>query len=431
MKASVRAKSLVMGILASRLYPGLLRLRGRLGRRGPPTVHYFHQVDDPYSHLAVQKLDALRQRYRVNFSIHLANAPTAVEQGDSQRFSQWALKDARSIASDYGTSLPEGTDQPSLDAITAAQRRLAHYVGVNGNHDFAASAIEAGEALWRGEPATTDPPDASDPHSVVAQGSMLRSKLGHWLSATFFFEGEWYWGVDRLLHLENRLCDLGLSNDPGTICVPRPSPEPLKSGDASHIVLEYFPSLRSPYTAISFDRTIDMVNRTGVTLHLRPVMPMMMRGIPAPRQKQLYIVKDTRREADFYSQPFGKIVDPIGEPVKRAFALLPFMSSIDADVTYCSEYLKAAWAEGIDITQDEGIRHVVEQCGVSWQDASRHFNNPDWQPLLEANVSEMLDAGLWGVPSFRVSGGNTDEPFSCWGQDRLWRVESEIVRRAG
>ena len=97
-------------------------------------------------------------------------------------------------------------------------------------------------------------------------------------------------------------------------------------------------------------------------------------------------------------------------------------------VEYCSNYLKAAWAEGVDITTDNGLREVVERAGASWESASKEFNNQDWQPLLEGNVNDTLDAGLWGVPSFRVTGG--DQPaFSCWGQDRLWLVETEIARR--
>ena len=36
------------------------RLRG-----GQPVIHYFHQVDDPYSHLAVQMLKPLGERYGV------------------------------------------------------------------------------------------------------------------------------------------------------------------------------------------------------------------------------------------------------------------------------------------------------------------------------------------------------------------------------
>lgn len=29
-----------------------------------------------------------------------------------------------------------------------------------------------------------------------------------------YYEGEWYWGIDRLHHLEDRLNGLGLSNKP-------------------------------------------------------------------------------------------------------------------------------------------------------------------------------------------------------------------------
>ncbi len=84
--------------------------------------------------------------------------------------------------------------------------------------------------------------------------------------------------------------------------------------DASAVTLEFFPSLRSPYTAISFDRAIALAHsEPEVKLMLRPVMPMMMRGVPAPRAKQLYIMTDSKREADYYGQKFG----PSGRPFWR------------------------------------------------------------------------------------------------------------------
>ena len=159
-------------------------------------------------------------------------------------------------------------------------------------------------------------------------------------------------------------------------------------------------------------------------------MPMMMRGVPAPRTKQFYIMTDSKREADYYGQKFGPVVDPFGEPVKRAFALLPFMIEQGLSVDYCANYLRAAWCEGLDITTERGLKQVVEETGANWQKAQNQFNNDVWETLLEDNVSDMLDAGLWGVPSFRVTGGTIEEPFCCWGQDRLWRVESEISRRS-
>ena len=411
-----------MGFIASDTRRQIARIRGRLGRRGQPTIHYFHQVDDPHSHLAVQKIDALANRYKVRFRFHLAQNPTDHEQGDALRFPVWALRDARAIASDYGTELPQNVNQIERHQVEHAESYLSRYLS---DSDFAREAVAIGHRLWSG-----DPIEALPASSAAAEGSALRTKLGHWLSATFYFEGEWYWGVDRLVHLENRLRDMDLSNSPDEICVPRPTPEPLVDKNASAVTLEFFPSLRSPYTAISFDRVIALAERTQVKLKLRPVMPMMMRGVPAPRVKQLYIMTDTKREADYYGQKFGPVVDPFGEPVKRAFALLPFMTEQGLSIDYCANYLRAAWSEGVDITTERGLKQVVEETGANWQAAKNQLANSVWEPLLEDNVSDMLAAGLWGVPSFRVTGGTIVEPFCCWGQDRLWRVESEISRRS-
>lgn len=359
----------------------LIHFRGRRSRGNEPVIHYFHQVDDPYSLMASQKLEALRERYSVEIITHAVSLPAPEYQGDASRFRDWAIRDAQTVASFYGTTLPE-----SFDDI--------------------------------------EPEDAA----LTKKGDALREELGHYLSGTFYFEGEWYWGVDRLFHLENRLISIGFSNDPSSICVPRPEPESATGCNAGAITLEYFPSLRSPYTAISYARTMDLVERSGVTLKLRPVMPMMMRGIAAPRPKQFYIMTDANREAQYYRVPFGNIVDPFGEPVKAAFALLPYMQRIGCDIEFCGNYLNASWAEGIDVTIEKGLRLVVEESGGNWLDAMKAAD--DWEAVLEDNVQDMLDGGLWGVPSFRVTGGNRDDDFCCWGQDRLWRVETEISRRS-
>ena len=380
MNPAVYIKQQLMGFMVSDTRRSIAHFRGRLKRRSKPVVYYFHQVNDPYSHIADQKLDQLRDRYAVDFISRWVSMPEAVFQGDSSRFRNWALRDAKTVAPFYGADLPD---------------------------DFA-----------------NTPPQRLEETDA---GNRLRKRLGHYLSGTFYFEGEWYWGLDRLFHLENRLISSGLSWDPDSICVPRPEAESATGVVASYITLEYFPSLRSPYSAISYDRTIDLANRSGVTLKLRPVMPMMMRGVPAPRAKQFYIMTDAKREADYYGIPFGNIVDPFGEPVKRAFALFPYMREIGRDVEYCSNFLRAAWAEGINITTDAGLKSVVTESGGNWKEAMKR--NDDWQSLLDNNVTDMLNEGLWGVPSFRVS-GVSEEAFSCWGQDRLWRVETEISRRA-
>ena len=73
----------------------------------------------------------------------------------------------------------------------------------------------------------------------------------------------------------------------------------------------------------------------------------------------------------------------------------------------------------------------MERAGLDWAEGRRRLGQDGWQAELERNLSELNEAGLWGVPSYQVSGGAKSGAFSCWGQDRLWRVEAEIAARAG
>lgn len=391
----------------------------------PAAVHYFHQVDDPYSHLAVQKLDTLRSAYSLPFEVHLCSAPAAQFLGSEQHFDHWALRDALSIADAYQTQLPENATAPSNEAIRSANNSLA---GVIDRADFADIAIETGNSLWSGLPLDANAA-TGDGLAAVETGNQLRTRLGHYLGGMFYFQGEWYWGVDRLRLLEARLIEEGFNNDDSGIRIPEPVAADTSGLQAQHIQLEYFPSLRSPYTAIGHDRVLALIARSGVSVKLRPVMPMMMRGVAAPPAKQRYIMTDAAREGRAHGAPFGKIVDPFGEPVKQAFALFPGAMALNAGMEFVTAYLRAAWMDGTDITNEAGLRQVAQQAGIDWQQLLKAGEGTNWEAILDDNLNAMLEAGLWGVPSFRVSGGNDEQPFACWGQDRLWRVENEIYRR--
>ena len=414
-------KKFFMSALISNTRLNFSRLKHRIKRKGIPVVHYFHQVDDPYSHLAVQKISMLKENYDISFKFHLCGPPSKDEQGDSSRFHSWALADARNISEHYRTKLPRGINKISGNQKIVAEEELSRELD---GHHFTETAIDLGKKLWSGQTLPLTGSKTIEP----TRGSNLRKKLGHWLSATFYYEGEWYWGVDRLLHLESRLVEAGLGSANAPPCVPRPhesSGEPFEEKD---LTLEFFPSLRSPYSAICFDRVVALANETGVKLKTLPVMPMMMRGVKASRSKQFYILTDAKREAVYYGQAFGPIVDPIGEPVIEAFKLLPAMIKMDKETEYCDNYLKAAWSEGIDITRPEGLKKVVERTGVSWNNVTEKKEASGWEAILDKNLSRMLEFGFWGVPSFNLTGGDAED-FSCWGQDRLWLLRHEIEKR--
>jgi 2-hydroxychromene-2-carboxylate isomerase len=410
---------------------GRRRLTGR-----PHVVDYFHQADDPYSHLAAQVLGRLRERYDVAVAPHLVGPPSDDAAPERERLDAFARKDAADVAPYHGLDFPAGAARPSDDALDLAQRLLTAAIA---DGSFERDAIRIGDALWRGgrpaldAVASTLPPAAPDAtRAALAADDALRARLGHYLGATFHYGGEWYWGVDRLWHLERRLQSLGVlrARQPADPIVPRPAPE--RAGAVAgecRLRLEFFASLRSPYTAIVFRRVLALPTRLPVDVVVRPVLPMVMRGLPVPTAKRLYIVLDTKREADDAGEPFGFACDPVGRPVERAFSLHPWACSQGRGAELLAAFTRAAFAEGVDTGEDDGLRHVVEQAGLSWAEARPHLDREGWRDALEENRRALLDAGLWGVPCFRLVGTGGAPDFCTWGQDRLWLVEAEIRRR--
>lgn len=417
--------------LRRRLAEGLRFLTGQ-----PHRVHYFHQVDDPYSHLVAQLLEPFLERYDVELEVHLVGPPADAAAPDRERLVAYSRVDAQRIAEVRGLYFRDPGAQPSPELLGLATSVLA---GAKSASSFAALAPRVGEALWDGDAGTLRALNkdqagipAAQIQALFASGNALREKLGHYLGAVFHYGGESYWGVDRLGYLEKRLIGLRRLRQSAThLLAPRleVSRDRIDAAGAG-LTLECFVSLRSPYSYIAMPRTFDLVARSGVKLVLKPVLPMVMRGLPVPQAKSMYITLDTKREAESVGVPFGRICDPVGQPVERAFSLYPFAASKGRGGEFLLAFCRAAFAEGIDTGSDAGMRKVVEAAGLSWAEAKKNVDPEKWRPELEANREEMLAMGIWGVPSYRLRGPAGQEDFCTWGQDRLWLIEDEIRRRS-
>ncbi|MGH0030421.1 MAG: DsbA family protein [Myxococcota bacterium] len=407
------------------------RKRRRAGE--PHRVLYFHQVDDPYSHLAVQTLERLRRAYDVELVPTLTARESGTNAPEPELLAAWARRDAADVAPHYGLSFPANAATPAPEQVRLAERVLA----ASDPRDFAERAVLVGAALWSDDKdgmarLVADLPlaEESEARRLAEAGRERRSKLGHYSGGTFHYAGEWYWGVDRLCHLEARLAELGARRDGAGAVAPRPAIDAGDVRDASYLTLEFFPSLRSPYSAVAFDTTVELAKRTGVTLRLRPVLPMVMRGVPVTLTKGRYIFSDTVREAELLGVPFGNLVDPIGKPVEDGFSLFPWARERGKGAELLSSFMRRCFTEAVDPTTHAGLRRIVEGAGLSWEEALPVLGNDDWRDELERNRLAMLDLGLWGVPSFHLRGPDGEPDWSAWGQDRLWRLAQEIRRRA-
>lgn len=401
---------------------------------GLHSVEYFHQVDDGYSHLAAQLLAAFADRYDVRLVCRLVPGPGGRNAPEPEMLSLLSPDDAARIAPHYGLDFPETTGRPDTELVELATRILAN--AATDSNAFARTAPLVGEALWSGSANAMQSladqyglADAETAQAVVAAGERQRTALGHYSGAMFHYGGEWYWGVDRLYHLENRLIELGVGRSSGGQLAPRPPTETGPVVDDGSLTLEIYPSVRSPYSAVAFDAAVDLAKATGVRLVVRPVLPMVMRGLPVTRTKGQYIFSDAAREARAGGQTdWGNYYEPIGEPVRRCYSLYPWAVGQGRGIDYLSAFMAAAFRQGVNTGTDAGLRRVVEAAGLRWDEAQTVVDNDDWQDEIEANRLAMYEFGLWGVPSFRLLDASGETRFRAWGQDRLWLVSREIQR---
>ena len=406
-----------------RIKRNLFETRRRLSGN-PHTLHYFHQIDDPYSHLVAQLLPVLQSAYNLKFVVHMVMPPPNEYAPERAALENYSRRDAAKIAPFYGLSFTDLGHQPSNTCLQLAQRALA------ASSNPLIALTEIGEAYWNNDSnllermALVSERKASE---MLKSGTKMRDLLGHYLGGMLYYGGEWYWGIDRLPYLEDRLiAQRFLNHGCRRVTQFQTRPAFMAQPAKRRLTVEFYPSVRSPYSYVSMPETLDLPNHYPINLVVRPVLPMVMRGLPVPRRKGLYILGDTKREADRIDVPFGKIADPVGEPVERCYSLFAWADEQGKGGAFLLAFCRLAWAQGVDMKTDAGMKKAVEAAELDWQEAQALLGNDDWQGWAEDNRQQMMGSDLWGVPSYRLLDEKGKELFSCWGRDRLWLLAHEI-----
>ena len=398
----------------------LMRRVHALGREvggGRAVVSYFHQADDPYSHLVCQVLGRFAERYDVELKVWLVSPPDDGAAPERDKLRRYGLRDARVVARKRGLGFPATTELPNTDAIAAAKAVLVHALAQGS---FVERAPDLSSALWSGCQILGPEEDVA---SALAAGDAERERLGHYLGGMFYFEGEWYWGLDRLGYLEQRLAALGLDRDAGAPMI-APFIDPVLAPVTTApgpLVIEVWFSFRSPYSWLVMPRIRELAQHYGAELKLRFILPMVMRGLPIPKAKGRYIVFDCKREAEREQLPFGKIVDPVGAGAERALAVLHHAIPLGLGEQWSELALRGAWADGLALAEEKDLYEIAHRAGLTDAQIAAALADDGWRSVAEQNRAELFEAGLWGAPTFRVNGGTAH-----WGQDRLWALEDDM-----
>ena len=342
--------------------------RRRRASGEPHRVDYFHQVGDPYSCLLAQVLPKLTARYDIELRCHLVSAPPEWAAPEREKLDAYSRLDAQRLAARAGLIFADPGVQPLPARLAQAEAALARSLRVGS---FIEDAASISTALWSGAALVASTEDASAPK---AAGDAVRARLGHYLGGVFHYGGEWYWGLDRLHYLEERLSALQAhkADAPASMIYPQPI-SPVSDGAPSLRAepgeLHFYLSFRSPYTYLAAARVKALADAYGVALRLRFVLPMVMRGLPVPPAKRNYITLDAAREARRVGVPFGRVADPVGRPVERGYSLLPWAIAQGRGYDYCLAFMRAVWSEGVDAGSDAGLRRIVEAAGLDWREA--------------------------------------------------------------
>lgn len=381
--------------------------RRRQRNRRPHTVTWYHRAHDPYSHLLSQVLPGFLEKYDVDLVCKTVAEPPADFVPFPDLLAVYSLRDCCEIAPYFGLNISK--QAPRTEATATANAMLVE-VESGGPGEYLDKAAEVGTALWKGEVS----PTAQHANERLAINWEELHRRGHYYSGMLHYGGEWYWGIDRLPLLEERLAQLGVGKGSSL------SRQSVESTPLDIQSFEVFLSIRSPYSYLAVDRAFEFGRRHNLDLILKPMLPMVMRGLPVPFKKRMFILQDAKREAVRNNIPFGHVCDPLGPGVERVLAVLAQAQREDKTEKFLSSAMHGIWAEGVEVSSNRGLRRVVERAGIDWAKARAALEDESWRQEVEKNRQELQELGLWGVPSFRLG------DLVTWGQDRLWLLEEKV-----
>ena len=417
------------------------KLRVKEGR--PHTVFYFHSLSDPYAHLTIQVIKKLISNFNIVLEIFFISEPSENFTPEKTMYRKHCLKDSKEIAPFYGLIF-EAKEFYLKENEKLAYKILDHFSDINQD-DYIDLIFKVSSLLWDNNIAGLNAiiSNLSDKErellskkiiDINIKGNKKIQSLEYYFSASFHYEGENYWGIDRLGYLEERLVELGLKkNNSHKNIVKKLEKSKFDSNliikKDNSLILEFFPSLNSPYTYISFKRVERLIDNYPIKLLTKPVLPMLMRNMKIPTHKGKYILSDSAREGRKYGSIIKDIYSPIGSPANKAYSLFPIIDSYGLGFRYLEELTKASFFYGINIGNEEFLEKLSKDLGLPWDKIRVELNTDNWRSILEKNLKDMYSGNSWGVPSFKLTNFDNSNPYYQWGQDRIWLIENEIIDR--
>lgn len=402
----------------------------------PHIVTVYLRIDDPYSMVLMQVLKQLQSRYNIEYDFRTV---LHLQRNMYPALGLWnenALRDGKYLANLYGLYFPEDASKTPDFSETENMKitaQLLHWELQPGYLDRAQLLFSA---YWKNDKAKVisllDKNVTSNvecySHHLSANQTMLK-RSGHYLTGMLHYGNEWYWGLDRLQYLEQRLNHLNANkaekkvsfNSPQLNFCQHMAPHQVAKLNTNLKPIIMYWSLRSPYSYLAIVRAMQLAKYYKTQLIIKPVLPMVMRRMLVPKDKTSYIARDAKRESLLYGIEFGRISDPLGAGVERCYSVYQYALSKGKGNELLQAWATSVWSQGIDSATDSGVKKIIEKVDLPWDQVKPLLGNSQWRVWAQENLAELYGQNLWGVPSMIYG------ECKAFGQDRIDMIESAIA----
>lgn len=398
-------------------------------QRRPHQVIIWLRLNDPYSYLLIQALP----RFIEHFSVQLIVKILPYQEPDQHYNHQ--LRDAWYLSQFHHLHFHDFQSPAEEDCFSASQLLLANrHLPV---HDFLVLAKQVFGCLWEHQQhklATLILRFKQLTHSTTEKKMRIAARQfeqqGQIKSAQLYYQGEWYWGLDDLSDLGDRLSEIGLNKLNHQFQLSSDSIyqdndylindwQQLASIRAQKYTLDYYFRFDEPLSYIYLTPLLALAEHYQLKVRLKPILDTSQPLVEWHTQLYRYA-----RLAEKYRLPFGGICRPDENGVRACCALFCYSEQRGIANNITLALLSAIWAEGRDVSHLSHLKTLLKTHNCVVPQLKTLINSAQWLAQIEQYTVEWAALEVAEVPSFYLQ-GHRRIVFS--GAHRLWALEMALV----
>ena len=179
-------------------------------------IDIYLRINDPYSYLLVQVLADFEQRYDVQMTFRTILNLQQDMYPEEDMWHDNGYVDAEHLADLYQLEWPNENPAKASLRVQQGTQLLLQLENQQGDRCDWVGIERVFKQYWFQQPFDALAEDnlrGGTWEQRLAENEQTLTEQGHYMSAMLYYAGEWYWGLDRLDHLEKRLINLGLGGD--------------------------------------------------------------------------------------------------------------------------------------------------------------------------------------------------------------------------